>query len=222
MKRHYKQMEMKDIDEMEYDLVLNNETETDNTFYQWNSCINFFDFFGKYCCSEYGKSVHFTQTIHSLIQKNHSNVIFIDHLVHGNMNIEEIKDIIITNTKNKRDYFILCFRLEGKIVDHIVVITFDFNKNKITYFDSKGGNPFGDIRIIRGLTDNDKRQLRPINLCSTIREILTKQNHKIPEFVYNTEKMQSWWDFWSCGVHTLVYIEKNILYDCNPLFVIEQ
>ena len=214
MKTYYRDFEMKDVDEFEYDMIMENDDEKENSFIMWNPCFSILELIGKYCCSEYGKSVRFTTTIHNLLkQTQNNNIVFIDDLVHGNMKITEIEHIVKENRKKDFHHFILCFRLGGKFVDHIVVVTFDFQKNKLSYFDSKGINPFGDIRIIRGLFDDDNRQLRPVNLCSTIKSILSKENKIAPIFVYNTDKVQSWWDFWSCGIHSLIYIEKDILYD---------
>lgn len=205
-------MEMKDVDEFEYDMLIESENET--TLGSWNPCLSLFELIGKYCFCEYGKSVRFTSTIHNLLKKNESeSIVFIDDLVHGNMTITDIENKITEHKKNGFFHFILCFRLEGKFVDHIVVVTFDLKKNKISYFDSKGNNPFGDIRIVRGLIDKDGRQLRPVNLCCLIKLLLLKENSVAPAFAYNTDKIQSWWDFWSCGVHSLIYIEKDILFD---------
>lgn len=214
MKTYQGEMEMKDLDEFEYDVILQKETERESSFQLWSPCFSMFELLGRYCCSEYGKSLHFTGTVHSLVKRQESsNVAFIDDLVHGNVRIDEVEASINRHRQNGANHFILCCRLEGKLVDHIVVMTFDFKKNKITYFDSKGINPFGDIRTVRGLVDTENRQLRPVNLCSAIKKSLSDINQIAPVFVYNTDKVQSWWDFWSCGIHSLVYIEKDLLYD---------
>lgn len=214
MKTYKAELEMKDIDEFEYDVIVKTDTEKDIPLQLWNPCSSILELLGRYCCSEYGKSLHFTGTVHGLVKRQESsNVAFIDDLVHGSVSIDEVEATINGHRQNGANHFILCFRLEGRLVDHIAVMTFDFKKNKITYFDSKGINPFGDIRIVRGLVDTENRKLRPVNLCSAIRKCLSNNNQLAPVFVYNAEKVQSWWDFWSCGIHTLVYIEKDLLYD---------
>lgn len=215
-----KDIEMADMDELEYDVISEDASHTDVPF----TCFTVFDVFNRYLFTDYGRSVYFTQTINKIISKHQiENIIFIDDLVHGTLTRKKLEDtiqhFIYTHAK-----LIICFRIQGSIIDHIASMVIDCNHNTMKYFDSKGVNPMNDTRIIKGFSDDcmttfTSTCLRPVNLCTIIRSIFLKHKLIEPRIIYNKEQIQSWWDFWSCGVHTLIHIEK-VLYNADQLVLL--
>lgn len=204
------EIEMKDKDEFEYDLIGENEPLHDRKYAIHMSCFAILDTINSIIFTENCRSVQFTENIKKLIRKNeNSRVVFIDDLVHGKMAIDKLKSIVRQYLHSDKQ-LIICFRISGNLIDHIAAVIIDCQHNTMNYFDSKAVNPMYDTRFIKDFLDEYQDSLRPINLCALVNSVFLEHKNVEPKMEYNKEQVQSWWDFWSCGLHTLIHIEKII------------
>ena len=102
------EIELKDVDEMEYDVVAH---EIESINYQY-----FLSILNEYMFGDYGKTSKFVYKLKNTISRKNLNVVFIDSLIHNGCNKQNLYEKINKNINSK---IIICIRLEGILIDHI-------------------------------------------------------------------------------------------------------